>query len=102
LIPFRPERDPFENGDSSDPLLRLQVSLPSERERSKTMSEDPKKPSEDEKKTSDELSNKDLEQVTGGAIDTFLNIGGAPGESTTSVHTGLPLRPSTYSVIPHK
>jgi bacteriocin-like protein len=32
------------------------------------MSEDPKKPSEDEKKkeTSDELSNKDLEQVTGG------------------------------------
>ena len=50
------------------------------------MSEDPKKPSEDEKKTSDELSNKDLEQVTGGAVDAFLNIEGIKGESTDDTH----------------
>ena len=67
--------------------------------------EDPKKPSEDEKKTSDELSNKDLEQVTGGAVSAYLIIDGATGESTTtSEHrvASAPLPPITSSLIAPK
>jgi bacteriocin-like protein len=50
------------------------------------MSEETKKPSEEQKKTSGELSEQDLKQVTGGAIDSFLNIDGIKGESTDDKH----------------
>ncbi len=56
------------------------------------MSEDPKKPAEDEKKKiSDELSNKDLDQVTGG-----VDYGTIKGDVTSDQHqkwidtSGLP------------
>jgi bacteriocin-like protein len=46
------------------------------------MSKGAKKPSkaEKKKKTTEELSEKELKQVTGGAIDSFLKLGTLKGE----------------------
>jgi bacteriocin-like protein len=45
-----------------------------------------KQSDEKENEKQKELSEQDLKQVTGGAVDYFLQIGGAEGESTDAKH----------------
>ena len=48
--------------------------------------ENPPQVTNDKVKPASEMEEKDLKQVTGGAVDSYLKIEGVPGESTDGKH----------------